>query len=64
MHCVIIIQARMSSTRLPGKILKDVSGSPMLAQQVRRLQKCAEADAIVVATTKNSADDPVADLAR
>lgn len=64
MNRVIIIQARMTSKRLPGKVLKDVSGRPMLAQQVRRLRKCEAADAIVIATTENRADDPVADLAR
>jgi len=54
----------MTSTRLPGKVLMEVSGRPMLAQQLRRLKECQEADQIVVATTTNSADDPVVALAR
>jgi len=64
MKRVIIIQSRMTSTRLPGKILMDVAGKPMLAQQLRRLKQCRAVDQIVVATTDNSADDPVVELAR
>jgi spore coat polysaccharide biosynthesis protein SpsF len=63
MRRVIIVQARMTSTRLPGKILMDVAGQPMLAQQLRRLKRCALADDIIVATTTNATDDPVAELA-
>ncbi|HAM34787.1 MAG TPA: hypothetical protein DEB40_00925 [Elusimicrobia bacterium] len=64
MKRVIIVQARMTSTRLPGKVLMDLAGRPMLAQQLRRLRDCRRADALVVATTTNSSDDPVADIAR
>jgi spore coat polysaccharide biosynthesis protein SpsF len=63
MRRVIIIQARTGSTRLPGKVLMDLGGSPMLVQQLRRLRKCRRADEIVVATTKNSADDAVVAIA-
>jgi spore coat polysaccharide biosynthesis protein SpsF len=61
---VIIVQARTTSTRLPGKVLMDLVGRPMLAQQLRRLSHCRCADEIVVATTTNAADDPVTSLAR
>jgi spore coat polysaccharide biosynthesis protein SpsF len=64
MKRVIIIQARMTSTRLPGKVLKTVAGQPMLAWQLRRLTQCSAVDEIVVATTTNRSDDPVVDLAR
>lgn len=64
MKRVIILQARMTSTRLPGKVLMDVAGSPMLAQQLRRLARCRRADEIVVATTTNATDDPVVAVAR
>jgi len=64
MKRVIIIQARMSSTRLPGKVLMDVAGKPMLAQQIHRLQQCPSVDEIVVATTTNSSDDAIVKLAR
>jgi len=53
----------MTSTRLPGKVLMDVAGQPMLAQQLRRLKQCTLVDDIVVATTTNATDDPVAGLA-
>lgn len=63
MKRVIIIQARMTSTRLPGKVLMDLAGRPMLTQQLRRLKNCRLADDIVVATTTNDADTPLVELA-
>lgn len=53
----------MTSTRLPGKILKQVGGEPMLKQQIKRLQKCKLVDEIMIATTINAEDDPVVKLA-
>lgn len=64
MRRVIIVQARMGSTRLPGKVLADLCGRPMLAQQLRRLQTCRNVDEIVIATTTNDGDDPVVALAK
>jgi spore coat polysaccharide biosynthesis protein SpsF len=64
MKRVIIVQARITSTRLPGKVLMDVAGKPMLVQQIGRLKQCVLADEIVIATTTNSADNPLVDLAR
>lgn len=64
MKRVIILQARMTSTRLPGKVLMDLAGHPMLAQQLRRLARCRQADEIVAATTTNTTDDPVVAIAR
>jgi len=61
---VIVVQARMTSKRLPGKVLADVAGRPMLAQQLRRLAGCRLADELVVATTDNATDDPVVAIAR
>jgi spore coat polysaccharide biosynthesis protein SpsF len=63
MRRVIIIQARMGSTRLPGKVLMEVAGKPMLAQQLRRLKACRNADDIVIATTTTVVDEPIVDLA-
>ncbi len=63
MRRIIIIQSRMTSTRLPGKILMDLDGIPMLAQQIRRLKRCRFAQDIVIATTTNRADDPLITLA-
>ena len=60
---VAIVQARMASTRLPGKVLADLDGAPMLARVIQRLQKCESVDRIVVATTRDEADDPICDVA-
>ncbi|WP_303673658.1 glycosyltransferase family protein [Vampirovibrio chlorellavorus] len=62
MSCVIIVQARMTSTRLPGKVLMPVLGKPLLAYELERLQRCQQADALMVATTINASDDPVVAL--
>jgi spore coat polysaccharide biosynthesis protein SpsF len=59
-----IVQARMSSTRLPGKTLADVDGEPMLALLLRRLGHARRIGAIVVATSTDGVDDPIARLAR
>lgn len=67
MRTGIIIQARMSSTRLPGKVLKDLpwgSGIPMLVQIVRRLKSIKQVDEIIIATTTKEADDPIAAVAK
>lgn len=64
MKRVVIIQARMTSTRLPGKVLADLAGRPLLAQQIARLRPSREIEEIVIATTVNRADDPLVDLAR
>jgi spore coat polysaccharide biosynthesis protein SpsF len=60
MKTVIISQARMTSTRLPGKILKEVLGKPLLEYQIERLKRVVNADLVVIATTTNASDDIVA----
>lgn len=50
----------MTSTRLPGKVLKDLAGEPMIVQQLRRLRNAQTVSDIVVATTVNATDDDVA----
>lgn len=62
MKTVIIVQARMTSTRLPGKVLKTVLGKPLLEYQIERLRRIAAADEIVIATTTNEEDQPIVDL--
>lgn len=64
MKTVVIVQARMTSTRLPGKILKAVLGRPLLDYQIERLRRMALADQIVIATTTNETDDVVVGLCR
>ena len=61
---VIIVQARMGSTRLPGKVMKEVAGRPMLAQQIKRLRRCTAVDDLMIATTDLPADDIIMELAR
>lgn len=62
MKTVIINQARMTSTRLPGKVLLTVLGKPLLEYQIERLRRVKLADGIVVATTTNITDQPIVDL--
>ena len=58
MKTVVIVQARMGSSRLPGKILLDLAGEPMLVRVVNRLRR-APADEVLIATTENPADDQI-----
>lgn len=62
MRVVLVIQARMSSTRLPGKVLLPLAGATMLERQLERLARCRRVDRIVVATTDRPVDDPIVDL--
>ena len=62
MSTVIIVQARMTSTRLPGKVLKEVLGKSLLAYQIERLRKVKLADNIVIATTVNATDDRIVEF--
>lgn len=55
-----LIQARMGSSRFPGKVLEDLSGHPVLWQVVNRVRKARSLDKVVVATTTESIDDPIA----
>lgn len=57
---VAILQARMSSTRLPGKVMKPLLGRPMIDRQLERLGRCATLDRIIVATSLDPTDDPLA----
>jgi len=56
---VAIIQARMGSTRLPGKVLKDLEGETVLARVVTRLQRTRLIDEVLVATTDLAPDDAI-----
>jgi spore coat polysaccharide biosynthesis protein SpsF len=56
---VAVIQARMGSTRLPGKVLRPVAGKPLLWHIVHRLKGCALIEEIAVATTINAADEAI-----
>jgi len=56
---VAIIQARMSASRLPGKVLLEIEDRPMLGWVVERTRLAQTIDQVVVATTDSPADDPV-----
>lgn len=56
-NTVLITQARSGSTRLPGKVLKEVDGQTLLQIHLERLNKCLKVDEIIVATTVNSEDE-------
>ena len=58
------VQARMGSSRLPGKVLKPVVGKPMLALQVERIQRSMLIDEVVIATSVERQDDAIEALAR
>ena len=57
---VAIIQARMSSRRLPEKVLLPLAGTPIIGQIFNRLRHCKTLDKIVLATSVNQDDDPIA----
>lgn len=56
-----VLQARMSSSRLPGKVLKPILGKPMLVQQVERIRRARKLDSLVVATSDEASDAPLAE---
>ncbi len=62
MKTTAIIQARMSSSRLPGKVLMDLSGEPMLARVVERTRRSRRVDQVVVATSIDAGDEPIVAL--
>ncbi len=57
--CMIVVQARLGSTRLPGKIFKTVNGKPLLSYLVERLRRVQNVDGICIATTTNPLDAPI-----
>jgi spore coat polysaccharide biosynthesis protein SpsF len=59
MKVVAIVQARMGSTRLPGKVLLDIGGESMLARVVQRVRRAQTVQRVVVAATLNAADEPI-----
>ena len=59
-----VVQARMSSKRLPGKVLKSILGRPMLLHQLDRARRARAFDRLVVATSTDDSDDDVVSLCR
>lgn len=62
MGTVAVIQARMDSARLPGKVMKPILGRPMLWHIVQRVSQVTAIDQVVVATTARPADTPILKL--
>lgn len=58
----IIVQARIGSSRLPGKVVKTVLGRPLLEYQLKRLKRTVLAEQVIVATTVEERDDPIIDV--
>jgi spore coat polysaccharide biosynthesis protein SpsF len=58
-NTVAIVQGRMSSSRLPGKVLLDLAGRPMLERVIERTRRARTLDLVAVATTRDASDDPV-----
>lgn len=59
---IAILQARLSSSRLPGKVLRLILGKPMLELQIERLSRVTLVDRLIVATSDEASDDPIAEL--
>jgi len=55
-----ILQARLSSTRLPGKVMLPLLGRPMILRQIERLSRAGRIDRLLVATSTEPSDDPLA----
>ncbi len=64
MKLLIIVQARMGSSRLPNKILMPLAGKPLLQRQVERIQAATAPFELIVATTTDRSDEPVRDLCK
>ena len=59
-ECVVaVVQARMGSTRLPGKVMRPILGRPMLWHIVQRVSQTSGVDKLVVATSDRSSDEPI-----
>src|SRR6185503_402596 len=63
MRVVCFIEARMRSSRLPGKVLLPIMGRPMLELMVERLRRARLVDDVVIATTDDPSCDPIAEMA-
>lgn len=59
-----ILQARMSSSRLPGKVLRDLLGQPMLLRQIERIKRSKCIDKLVLATSTDKSDDAIEKIAK
>lgn len=63
MKVIAVLQARTGSSRLPGKVMADLAGKPLLARVIERTQAIPGIQEVVVATTQAERDRPILDLA-
>jgi spore coat polysaccharide biosynthesis protein SpsF len=59
MAILAIVQARMSSSRLPGKVLMEIEGIPMITRQIQRINQAKLVSTVIVATSHHLSDDPL-----
>lgn len=59
---IVVLQARTSSTRLPGKVMMEINGQPMIYWQVKRILNAKKIDKLVIATSSDSTDDRLANF--
>ena len=64
MKIVACIEARYSSTRLPGKMLVDIEGEPLLSRVINRVKKSKKINDVIIATSTNTADEKIINLAK
>jgi spore coat polysaccharide biosynthesis protein SpsF len=63
-NVLALLQARVSSTRLPGKVLKPILGEPMLIRQIERINRAKRIEKLIVATSTDASDDAIEALCR
>lgn len=61
---IMIVQARMGSTRLPGKVMQPIEGTPMIGLLLERAARATQVDRVIVATSGDASNDPLADFVR
>ena len=59
---VAILQARMSSSRLPGKVMMPINGEPMIYRQIERIRQASTIDEVIVATSTDPSDDSLVEF--
>lgn len=64
MKYAVIMQARMNSSRLKGKVLKELKGKTVLAHDIERIRQAKKIDGIIIATTENPEDEPIVSAAK
>jgi spore coat polysaccharide biosynthesis protein SpsF len=62
MKTLVILQARMSSSRLPGKVMAQINGRPMIYWQIQRISQCPDVDKLITATSEDVSDDKLFDF--